>query len=686
MSEQAPTTSSETAATPPDLVDALRRENLQIADERDRYKQLSELLQKELERLRDGQKTPREHVDSDLAQLAFEQMVSALLATSAPPDPATPPPAPPSKPEQKPRKHTPHGRSILPDHLPVQTLVLEPEGAAPEGTVIGEEVTWRLGFKRGGFYRLKIVRPVFVIARAVAATLDTNAVNAAQHDGDYSPMVEAAATTAPATLAAAIVAAAELEPEIAAASIAEGASVVDGAATIDAVTAIASTRINGAGTVGAAAEIAAGAVEGGGACTSGSLHDGDSAPAQQDPSADPSAGRTTADDPPDPGSDPRPRDRDTTIVCAEPPHEIIPRGLPLPDLLAKVVVAKFADKLPLRRQEGIYARERIALSAATMCGWLEAGHGLASPLVAAMDTHARLHAHFIGTDSTGVLVQANQRCKRGHFWVLVADHDHVLFRYSKRCSSEEPKTFLQGFRGTVIADALAVYDALFGLPDGPTEGGCNSHARRYFYKALTSDRERALIAIGYFNELFRLERNFKKLSPADRLRMRQEQSRPVAEQFERWRTAELAHPAVADGTPIRRALNYTLNHWKALTRFLHDGKIPIHNNRSELELRRLVIGRANWLFVGSDDTAQWTCTFVSLIASCALHGLDPEAYLRDLFRVLPGWPKPRLLELAPKFWAASRARLSDTELALPLGPITVPPHLADVPPPDQAAK
>ncbi len=91
-----------------------------------------------------------------------------------------------------------------------------------------------------------------------------------------------------------------------------------------------------------------------------------------------------------------------------------------------------------------------------------------------------------------------------------------------------------------------------------------------------------------------------------------------------------------------------------------------------VQLRRLVIGRANWLFCGSDDTAPQTCTFVSLVASCELHKLDPEAYLRDLFRVLPIWPRNRVLELAPKYWMRTRARLDSAELALPLGPITVP--------------
>lgn len=100
--------------------------------------------------------------------------------------------------------------------------------------------------------------------------------------------------------------------------------------------------------------------------------------------------------------------------------------------------------------------------------------------------------------------------------------------------------------------------------------------------------------------------------------------------------------------------------------------MPIHNNESERQLRSLVVGRANWLFVGSDDTAPSTGTFVSLVASCQLHGIDPEGYLRDLFRVLPVWPKNRMLDLAPKHWNATKALLDQAQLALPLGPLTVP--------------
>lgn len=627
------------AALVPELhkrVAELQQRVVVLSRERDEYKHLAELLKRELERLRDLQKTPREHVESQVAQLAFLEFAQELLArggTSTPVEAlvgALPKP-PADSPKKKPRKHTPHGRAQLPEHLPVQTLVLRPAELPAGAKVVNEDVSWRLGFRRASFYRLKIIRPIFVVDKDQA--VDGTESTAALHDGDVSALPDAVRSATPVNDAG------DGEPtpsppvEPTPVGVPPNAPADNAAAAGTAPASGSTAALNTVADCERATEGAAGVPE------SGSL-------------------------------------ASTTLVQALAPDEIIPRGLPTPNTLAHIIVSKFADKLPFNRQEGIVSREGIRITRGTMCNWTERAHGECKGVVAAMEREAREHAHCIMTDATGHLVQANEKCKKGHFWVLVADHDHVIFRYSARHSSDEPKAFLQGFRGTVLADASSVYDALFGLPTSPTEAGCNSHARRYLYKALASDRQRALAGIGLYNRLFELERAYPKDDPDERLRQRREQSAPVVAVLDQWRREQLEHPAVAEGTPLRKALNYIGNHWAALTRFLHDGKIPIHNNRSELELRRLVVGRANWLFVGSDETAAWTCTFVSLVASCQLHGLDPEAYLRDLFRVVVRWPKHRLLELSPNKWRLTRARLDPAELALPLGPLTIPPPVA----------
>jgi len=691
---------------------ALRARDVAASDlqaalhERDEYKARSEFLKRELDRLADAQKTPREHVDLSQVQLAFAEWEALLLKNqpaASPGDtgdteqPATP--APPGgkggREKGKPRGRSRHGRNVLPEDLFVRTIVITPKNLPAEHIIIGEEVSWRLGVLPTRFFRLKVVRPLIVVPKDEAPDADLVAV--AFHEGDVSSLSGISAAAAKSASEESTVAV-ELElcttmgaTTEAAPPEAVGADMPGNVPPLP----VAATGVIGAETAcdeGYAAQLPPAAP----ALAVKSDDDSGVAgrTADQQLAATPVAATNVA--PAGAGAVPTGDDgavavdahrelleplslAKTTVVCATMPHEMIPRGLPTPDVLALVLTAKFADKSPFNRQEGIYVRSGVHITRGTMCGWARECHKSAHLVVDAMCEEAKSSAHFIATDATGVLVQANERCRRGHFWVFVADRDHVFFRYSPKHSSEEPKRFFVGFRGTVVADASNVFDALFAPQEELYEGqlpahraGCNAHARRYYYKALGNDRDRALVGIGFYNRLFELERDFADLPPAKRLVARQEWSAPVADCLREWRDAELAAPSVTPGTPIHRALQYGKNHWDELTRFLHDGRIPIHNNWSELELRRMVIGRCNWLFVGSDESAEWTCTFVSLVASCQLHQLDPQRYLCDLFRVLPSWPRNRVLELAPKYWRATRERLDPAELALPMGPLTVP--------------
>jgi transposase len=610
-----------------------------FAQERDEYKNRAEWLHQQLERLKYDARTPRERVDPRQIQLVFDPFAQALLAVAgsgassdAAPEPASPEGG--DKPGKKKRNTTPHGRRVLPEHLPVETLVLTPSPLPDDAIQIGAEVSWRLGYRRASYYRLRVVRPLLVVSKGAA---DKSSEVAATFFGGGAP---------PAALAN--------HSQSTPAASAPGDYIATDAAA---------TEPTGTPLQAPAPSMTSGESGDGAPVATSSEHRAMSAGPEEQGSA---------------GRDAVAHDLlDKTIVVAPAPDEIIARGLPTPDLLAHVLVGKFADKLPFNRQEGIAARQGVPITRGTMCGWAKGAHELAHHVVDAMVADSQKYADVIATDATGVLVQANDQCKHGHFWVYVADRDHVVFRYSPTHCNDEPKSFFKGFHGTVLSDASNVYDVLFGLPDSPGEANCWSHARRYFYKAIDSDsRDKALIGVGFCNELFALERQWKKLPPSKRLEMRRQRSAPVIEMLRRWKDEELANPHVAEGSRLRKALNYLTNQWPALSKFLEDGRVPIHNNESERQLRSLVVGRANWVFVGSDDTAAWTCTFVSLMASCELHGIDPEGYLRDLFRVLPVWPKNRMLELAPKYWRATRALLDEAELALPLGPFRVPPARA----------
>ncbi len=335
------------------------------------------------------------------------------------------------------------------------------------------------------------------------------------------------------------------------------------------------------------------------------------------------------------------------VIASTLPTKPIEKGMAGPGLMAHVIISKYADHIPLNRQEGIFAREKIVLGRSTLCGWIKQCAELPRLVYDAMWKDA-MNAHCIATDATGVLVQAPEQCIRGHFFVCIADRDHVLYRYTRHHDSAAVKEMLGEYKGYIIADAHVVYDQLFRDTTERTECGCFSHSRRYFYDALTTDPDRAMVAIRHIGKLFGIERNIADEPPETKRRIRQEQSQPITEAFFKWCDAQW--PLVIEETPIYNALRYARNQKDALCRFLDDGRLPMHNNFSELQLRSQAIGRKNWIFLGSEDGGEWNCIFTSLIASCRLHNIEPWAYLRDLFILLPDWPQSRVLELSPKFW------------------------------------
>lgn len=256
-------------------------------------------------------------------------------------------------------------------------------------------------------------------------------------------------------------------------------------------------------------------------------------------------------------------------------------------------------------------------------------------------------APYLCTEATGVLVQARERCRREHFWVVIAPDRHVLFRYTAKHDGAAVDSMLAGYQGYLVAAAHAVFDHLYKRGT-LIEVACWAHARRYWWKALETDPDRARQALAYIGGLFRVERAAATASPEARLAARRAESKAIVDRFFSWCEAEASR--VLDETPAAKAIGYALNQRVALQRFLDDGRLPIHNNGSERALRREAVGRKNWLFVGSDDAAAVNAAFVCLLASCQLHDVEPWTYLRDLFCLLPGWPIRRVLELAPVNW------------------------------------
>jgi transposase len=385
---------------------------------------------------------------------------------------------------------------------------------------------------------------------------------------------------------------------------------------------------------------------------------------------------------------------ESTLVTAPLPPQILPRALATASLLAHVVSEKFCDGMPFHRQEDRTARLGLRIDRGTMCRWAEElGALVGSGVVEAMRDEALRTAFCISTDATGVLLQPirggdqqRRSCRRGHFLVQIADADHIFFEYMPKETSAAIGELFHGFSGYIQADAKSVYDLLFTPPDRrrpPDDGehdlaerhevGCWSHCRRKMWEtAITSKDPVAREGVLRIKRIFDLDRSWRGKPPAEIKSLRDLHLRPHTDAFFAWVAVEYERVKGQRGM-LRSALGYAHRQRGPLTRFFDDGRLKLTNNESERELRRVAVGRKAWLFIGSDDHAQAAGNLLTLVASARLHRLDPEAYLRDVFRVFPHWPRDRYLELAPRYWLATRARLDPAQLERELGPLDVPP-------------
>jgi transposase len=373
---------------------------------------------------------------------------------------------------------------------------------------------------------------------------------------------------------------------------------------------------------------------------------------------------------------------------ANKPKLLMQRGLLAPSLIARVLVAKYCFGLPFHRQVKMLESEGVELNDATMCRYAEHIGASLGPIVDACAKEAKESAFCLATDATGIAIQPVKNdkpgprgpCSRGHFFVVLADQDHVFFEYQRRQNSVVVCKMFRGYEGYIQADAHSIFNALFSgegrsSPDenAPAEVGCWSHCRTKFWEAATATKDPiALEALLRIRKLFQLEEQWKKLSPKRRLEKRQKVASALVGAFFEWVTAHHEELKNQRGL-LRSACGYAVRQQHGLRRYLENGRLEMTNNRSERALRNIAVGRKNWLFCGSDDHATAAANLFSLIASCRLHKLDPETYLTEVVRVMPYWPRERYLELAPKYWMATRARLDAGELAFELGPITVPP-------------
>lgn len=341
-----------------------------------------------------------------------------------------------------------------------------------------------------------------------------------------------------------------------------------------------------------------------------------------------------------------------TLMQAPVPAQIIDKGLATSGLLAQVLVAKYADHLPLYRQESIFARAALGLSRSTLAQWVGVCGVRLQPLVEALReavlSHRVLHA-----DETPVqmLKPGNKKTHRAYIWAYAPgaheDLKAVVYDFAEGRSGENARHFVGDWRGSLVCDDFSGYKAM--LANGVTEVGCMAHARRKFFELHVANKSQiAQYALELIGQLYEIERQGKELDSDARRELRQARSRPIADALFEW--MRLQRIKITDGSATAKALDYTLKRWQALTRYIDDGQLPIDNNWIENQIRPIAIGRSNWLFVGSLRAGKRAAAVMSLIQSAKMNGHDPYAYIKDVLTRLPTQKASQIGELLPHRW------------------------------------
>ncbi|GBH21459.1 Transposase [Pseudomonas syringae pv. actinidiae] len=316
------------------------------------------------------------------------------------------------------------------------------------------------------------------------------------------------------------------------------------------------------------------------------------------------------------------------------------------------MIAKFADHLPLYRQESIFGRAGLTISRSTLAQWVGVTGVQLQPLADAL-RDVVLGQNIVHADETPVqmLSPGEKKTHRAYVWAYATgqfcETAAVVYDFSPSHAGEHARDFLQDWKGKLVCDDFGGYKASFEL--GVTEIGCMAHARRKFFELHATNKSTlAEQALRYIQLLYEIEREARDLEPELLHRIRQEKAVPVMEMLHAWMIAQ--RDLVPEGSAISRALDYSLRRWAALSRYLDDGAVPIDNNWAENQMRPWALGRKNWLFAGSLRSGKRAAAIMSLIQSARLNGHDPYEYLKDVLTRLPTHRASKIGQLLPHNW------------------------------------
>lgn len=329
------------------------------------------------------------------------------------------------------------------------------------------------------------------------------------------------------------------------------------------------------------------------------------------------------------------------VRTAPAPVQLLPRTNAAPGLLAHLVTAKYVDALPLHRQEAMFERHGVSLPRATQAAWIIGLTAPLTPLINLLDERLR-ESGYIRMDETPVQVLKSEKAPRTEHWMWLRVAGPpcqriLLFDHDASRSGHTAERLLAGAQGYLQSDGYAAYDGVAARL-GLVHCGCFAHARRRGFeaiKALPNARADtpAHELVRRIDALYALEREFKALTDEERARRRRECALPLLERLHDW-----ARDRAAETLPsgkLGEAFAYLLTQWPKLVRYVDDGRLAIDTNLAENAIRPFAIGRRNWLFADTVKGAKASAMLYSLIATARANGLEPYAYLRNLFEKLP---------------------------------------------------
>lgn len=342
------------------------------------------------------------------------------------------------------------------------------------------------------------------------------------------------------------------------------------------------------------------------------------------------------------------------IEVASKPATAIEKGLAGPGLLAFIVTSKFADYLPLYRLEDIFQRQGFEVSRATQSIWCGDTADLVEPLYQRLAEEVR-KSHVVATDETTLPMLAPSQTHPARMWVYVGDeaHPYNVFDFTLNRSRDGPQHFLKDYNQVLLADAYGGYNGVV-VSNQMTRAGCWSHTRRKFIDSEKTAPEIARQAVELVRALYAIEKQAHEISVAERQQMRQAHSAPVLAQLREkllgWKEQLLPKH------PMAEAVNYALGQWQQLTVFCSDGAVPIDNNVSEREMKRVVLNRKNSLFVGNPRGGRTAAILASLTSTCRRHDIDPQLYFTQLLMNLPQAKMSELADWLPDRWKILHAQ------------------------------